>query len=394
MKTILLINPLSSAKYLSDQLKQASVYTIGLYTMNINSAYYNNSASYFDKQIYLNSNDINLILKHLHGISVDYVLNCYESSATLSEQLISQLTPSYNTHIADAYVKGNKYQQQILLKENNLPSIKQKLVNCNEISADLFKDISYPVFAKPANGTGSIGAFSAQSTEELLYKIKNNLTQCAVENITQYIIQELLDGIEIVVDSFSVNGKHYISNVYKYTKVWAKNSFIYRSAENITDVGLIQNVVEFAIKCLKACLVENGFSHMEIFLLADGSFRLIELNPRISGGAGCLNKLTRYLGGRAQDQLLVKHLFNEKITDLSMPVSMFGKVVFLYTHETLDFTDYKTFKENIYLQDSAIDFTKKESISVLDLRQLVILASNSKEQIDIEYNQLIRKDII
>lgn len=78
MKQILLVNPFSSNKYLSERFKEYGVYTTAVYTIDFAkvSSYHNPPENLFDEQIRYKSDNVDDIIEKLGHRQFDYVLCC------------------------------------------------------------------------------------------------------------------------------------------------------------------------------------------------------------------------------------------------------------------------------------------------------------------------------
>ncbi len=93
---ILLVNPISSAGYMSDIFKSYNIHTTAIYTINEDqfTSFHKPNKIWFDKQINVNSTDITTIINELMG-AFDYVISGTESATNLSDKLAEYYTPQY-----------------------------------------------------------------------------------------------------------------------------------------------------------------------------------------------------------------------------------------------------------------------------------------------------------
>src|SRR3990167_965366 len=285
-KTVLLVDPIHSFTYLSKSLKQYGVRSVAVFSdMSLISAFNRPGNHLFDRQIHLHSTDVNDIVASINE-PIDFVLNGSDQHLALAEQLMEILTPSLANDINTINMRVSKYHQQQAMQEAGLPATAQWLFDQAHPDYASLQRLTYPVFAKPVNGGGSIGIFKAESADELEKKLKDAPKTVNFEPITHYLIQEYIDAKEVIIDVFSAAGQHYISQVYTYTKTFYRGAPIYRTLQPIEDQDQLEAIVTFCKKSLDACGYRTGFSHIELFQLDTQDFRLIELNPRISGLSG------------------------------------------------------------------------------------------------------------
>lgn len=394
--TVLIVNPISSVKFLAIGLKQNQIKSIALYTEALDKDFLADlQTEFFDECICIKNASVDQILNRLYNYNINFVLNGCDQTVKLCEELSNKICPDKSNNLETSYIRASKYNQQNALAKLGLPIIKQHKIDCSQmIDDDVLDGLSYPIFAKPVKGAGTIGAGKANTKEELLKILKTRPKSIFFEDTNEYIIQEYLYGDELVVDTFSAEGKHFIANIYTYSKETLNNLSIYRQISILNNQLVRQQLSEFAYKCLDACEIKFGLSHLEFFQLPDKSFRMIEINPRISGGCGSLNKLTKLIGGTSQDILIAKYLngtLNKYKT--THEYKYHGTIVIIYDHRPINFNKYPSFKECIIFQDTPLD-PQKNAINVLDIRKYVLLAHEDYNQLQEDANKLISEDII
>lgn len=398
LKTILLINPIIASKYLGSAFKKHNIRTIALYTFNMNDIeeYSRAKNESFDIVINLSTNEVTRIIEAVKDYDIDYVLNGSDQAVVLTEQIAAKLTPSLSNNPETSTLRAFKdYQQQALI-EARLPAISQVKFSLKDINdTNTLDNLSYPIFAKPLNGVCSKGTFIAHSYQELIQGLINAPRQIHYNAVNEYLLQEYIYGKEIVVDTFSANSEHYVSNVYLYNKSDYQGKPFIRSVDIVNDPVIKNNAISFAISCLRACKIIHGFCHIELFMLNDGSFRLIEINPRISGALGALNTITGLTGGITQDDLLCNFIINNNQMKLpTNPLSnQFGKIILLYSPIEID-SSYRSVKEVINANSKALEVDKCETITTMDVCKFVCLKGENIQQLENDAKRLIDNDAI
>lgn len=130
---ILLVNPFSSTKYLSDFFKSTEHKTIALYTTEANeiTEYFRPDPSYFDKQIFINLNDNDNIEEILKPYAIDFVINGTENYTHITDIIANKLTPNYANDSKTSILIMDKFQMHQHLAKSNLNYIKQYIFNYN-----------------------------------------------------------------------------------------------------------------------------------------------------------------------------------------------------------------------------------------------------------------------
>lgn len=130
------------------------------------------------------------------------------------------------------------------------------------------KDISFPVFIKPLDGSSSVNAFKVNNEEELIFFRKY---------IKNPIVQEFMEGIEFTIDAFLDFEGNIITIVPRERMAVRAGEIIkgkiVKDREIIEDVKSLLTVLkpigQITIQCKKT---SNGIKY-------------IEINPRFGGGA-------------------------------------------------------------------------------------------------------------
>jgi biotin carboxylase len=99
------------------------------------------------------------------------------------------------------------------------------------------------------------------------------------------LVQEYAEGPEYLIDSYSVDGKHGLVDVCRYTKVQRGDRIgVYDLVDFIEpDHPEVSATWPYAQQVLDAVGIRNGCCHTEVILTADGP-RLLEVGARPAGG--------------------------------------------------------------------------------------------------------------
>ncbi|MDQ2837263.1 MAG: ATP-grasp domain-containing protein [Actinomycetota bacterium] len=99
------------------------------------------------------------------------------------------------------------------------------------------------------------------------------------------LIQEFAEGTEYLVDSYSVDGKHGLVDICRYTKLRKGDRIgIYDRVDFLSpEDPEVATIWQYTLQILDALGFRNGCGHAEIMLTPDGP-RLIEIAERPAGG--------------------------------------------------------------------------------------------------------------
>lgn len=389
MITVLIVNPISSAEYLAAALKKAAIYSIALYFKNpfLKSELKKNL---FDHELCFEHFDLSLIIQKLSLYPINFVINGNEFYTHYTDLIAEKITPSYYNSPQCSHHRSNKFWMQECLKQHNLPHIKQIKVSRDEVKLDALCEFNFPVFIKPVNGAASVGGVKANRIEECIPLLKRQPEYFDGGRLDEFVIQEYIQGEEFVIDSFSINNEHYITGVYRYQKEIIGNTPAYRYCEVVHDQSLIGRVCLFAKSVLSACGLHYGFAHTELFLTPNSPY-LIEINPRINGAQGATNKIGKLAGFIPQDELLINWLLQKKLSIYRPKPQRHARWVALYKTPHIP-SILNCYQEMISIHQESVAHLKGD-ISFLSVKNLVLLAADNPQEIEVATNYLLEQDI-
>lgn len=149
--------------------------------------------------------------------------------------------------------------------------------------------IPYPLVVKSPNSTGSADVFKIHNRQELNYRLQQLRKKNPREAI---LIEELLNGPQYLVEVLVYDKKVQIAAIIEQEVTYFQR-FIITGYNLLLDLPEeISHLPAAVADIVAAHGMEAGACHLEMRLI-DQRWKLIEMNPRISGGA--MNKLI-YLG--------------------------------------------------------------------------------------------------
>lgn len=404
-KRILLVNPLSSATFLSAEFEKYSIHTTALFTLDMTLVpkYVYPASTLFDEQIFFKSIDVKAIIAHLANKRFDLVLGCFDGDVSLTDWLAIHYSPQYANNPSSAPLRFDKFLIQQALKKNGLSYIKQEIYEYGTTLPNLANlGLAYPCFVKPQASAASIGAAKINNDVEMEKyfqdKAKFSTHVQIINSNNKFIIAELVTGNELFIDTFSMHGTHYISSIHQYYKEFINNDLVCRYSEIVNDPALINKVSEYIYRLLNLVEFNNGFAHTEIFITPNGEIKLIEINPRISGAAGFPNKMAQLAGRPSQVDLLLMHCFSLKLT-VPQNIINYTRLVILYNfsnrplaklREKLsnipNIIEFKLLKEDSYIQKEPSD------LSLFSALVFVIVGSNTYPELEKTTEKLLLQD--
>ncbi|APH05122.1 ATP-grasp domain-containing protein [Bacillus weihaiensis] len=189
-----------------------------------------------------------------------------------------------------------------------------------EVFANQFVD-HFPLVVKPPISNGSKDVIFVNSMGELKRWIKNRQNE---ENSLPVLVEEYIEGRQFLVETIIYERKISIIAVIEQ-EFMNKNHFIitgYRFPAQLSN-KLTEQLAIILSEIINKIGLVNGSCHFEL-RLSHGEWKLIEINPRISGGA--MNKMIHYATGIN----LVKEIL--KVSLGERPTLEKTKNHFIYTH--------------------------------------------------------------
>ena len=218
---------------------------------------------------------------HQQGKQIKAIMSFVHSyvhlAATLSEEFCSTVVST------DAILKmENKVLTRELLKGHpNSPYY--ELYNSNDYSLEYFVDIAknyLPLIVKSPTSAGSKDVMLVKDEKQLKLAI-----QALKKKNKQILLEEYLEGPQFLIEVLVHNGKVHIVAIIEQ-QITFLHRFIVTGYSLLPHVNqrMYDSVLDTITSILKPFDMRNGTCHLEMRLV-NGVWKLIEINPRISGGA-------------------------------------------------------------------------------------------------------------
>jgi biotin carboxylase len=214
-----------------------------------------------------------------------------ESGVPLYEALIVKLLPSAGNVAELADARRDKWEMAQAAARAGVPHLRQLFsADADEIAAWIADNglQNSDLVVKPPNsgGTEDVHLVPAGSDawRPLLARMAPAINDLGLVN-GGILIQEFAPGNEFLIDSYSVDGKHGLVDVCRYTKVRKGDRIgIYDRVDFLApDDEQTKIVWEYTLQVLDALGFRNGCGHAEVMLTPQGP-RLVEIAERPAGG--------------------------------------------------------------------------------------------------------------
>ena len=201
-------------------------------------------------------------------------------------------------------IRVDKEKMQSALMQSDLPHAPSLRVSClhDAISAWKSKFSSRPVVLKPPRSGGCDGVAVCASEREIACYLERYLNKLNLERLrnSEIVMQEFLQfNSEYIVNSVSVDGLHFITDVWNGKSKNSGSVFIYDTQELVTDYSSMQVLLDYTKAVLTTTGVRYGACHTELGVQVDDSgkieaYSLIEVNPRVAGEIRTCNSIPNW----------------------------------------------------------------------------------------------------
>jgi len=312
--TLLVVNPLISATYLSKTLRNLNFKLIAVYNLS-NFSDEEVDARFqprlFDESYQIRSEaELPEIINKLKAYHFDFIFYGSDNAVHLGDLIAKELNFTPRNFLETSSFRSDKYQMQEALKLAGLSAIQQIHLKTQPSSEEIkiLNSWDFPWIVKPTNAAGARGVQLIHNLDELNTYLMNPKTYFLGSAIQDYLVQKCLEGIEYYVDSFSAEGVHHIVSIGSYVKYKLNGRKIYRKIRSVDrDSNEFKACANFITQVLSAVGLNNGFGHSEMFLTSKGP-RLVEVNPRVSGFEGMANRMSKLVHGYTQLDFLYNYL--------------------------------------------------------------------------------------
>lgn len=355
---VILLDPYISSNWLIEQFSKHRIEIFAYYFIDHdNEENASEDTGNYQNKIIFDAQEVEKAAQHIDSLIAKNgknqllaIISCDELMGEMHERLFSAIKYSDKNFSNPQQLWNNKFKAQQKLFDNGLSNYRQYLINLDTFDTNDVVKLDYPVFVKPSiYGVGTIGAKKCHDRSQLidhlvdLKKFKNPLGR----KITEVVVQEFINGTEVVIENVSYAGKHSCVGIHKYKKDVINNEPRYNYTEAVISKPLLESLQQYSHKVLDVLGYKNGPSHMEIMLDQNANYYFIELNPRFSGAQGSMNILSDLIFSNNQVDELIRMYSNQAPQGITQVSNKNYKVVYYYApssgYESIDITAFKKF---------------------------------------------------
>lgn len=246
---------------------------------------------YADKYYRESTLDVGKIKEIAIFEDVSFLITVCTDQALLTVAKVSEELnlPCYIDYITALNVTNKQYMKRLFI-DNNIPTARFELLDCNTLINNI--QLKYPLIVKPVDCNSSKGVRKVFSIDELK-EAKNDAIRLSRTNTA--IVEEFISGKEISIDCFIVNGKAIVLNTSILDKIPENDKFIiYRSiAPAVYDKVLLERIEEVCQKIADAFQLKNTPMLVQA-IVDENEIKVLEFSARTGGGEKfiTINELT------------------------------------------------------------------------------------------------------
>ncbi|CRM80570.1 ATP-grasp domain-containing protein [Pseudomonas sp. 25 R 14] len=238
----------------------------------------------YDCTFYYNG-DIGHTLNQISSIKgLSHIVAGCETGVALADTISSALGLAGNGCELSTARRNKLLMAQVLLAKG-VRAAKSFEVSCVDELVSVEKNLGYPLVVKPLSSAASDDVYICHSADEArmaLNRILGKNNALGIFNSTA-LVQQLLRGIQYVVNTASSGGQHHIVEIWKDYRFDKGSAYIYDREELQPRLAHDSKIVDYCEEVLDALNITHGPAHIEL-MVDQGIPTLIELGTRPAGG--------------------------------------------------------------------------------------------------------------
>nr|WP_306432046.1 ATP-grasp domain-containing protein [Lysinibacillus fusiformis] len=211
------------------------------------------------------------------GLEIKSIVSFVDPFVHVASMLCDEFCHNYTSSSAIEIMEDKEKTRNYL--KDQLYSPKFSIMKPNE---PIEKNLTFPLIVKSPKSTGSKDVLLATDADQLNNHLKALRSKNPYETI---MIEEYLEGPQYLVEAVVYQRQSHVIGIIEQEITQGKRFIITGYGVLVKAPLDIQAGIEEVLQSIvKAFDIENGALHLELRLTKNG-WKLIEINPRISGGA-------------------------------------------------------------------------------------------------------------
>ncbi|MFE3577540.1 ATP-grasp domain-containing protein [Lysinibacillus sp. NPDC059133] len=283
MKTIIFIgtNKSGSSREATKAAEKLGYFTV-LFTNNENQLQQRKAYPDIHKMILIDTSNIEDMKDEIYnltktGLEIKSIVSFVDPFVHIASILCDEFCDNYTSSTAIEMMEDKEKTRNFL--KNQPYSPKFYLLKPNE---SVSNNLEFPLIVKSPKSTGSKDVLLANDSDQL----KKHLSHLRSKNPRETImIEEYIEGPQYLVEALVYKRQAHVIGIIEQEITQGKRFIITGYGVLVKAPKEIQTGLEEVLQSIvKAFNIENGALHLELRLTKNG-WKLIEINPRISGGA-------------------------------------------------------------------------------------------------------------
>ena len=221
----------------------------------------------------------------LEGKEIEAVFTGGDPAVGLADELSKRLGLCGNDP-STTWLRTTKLGMATALEKAGLRHMRTMSVKTDEDVRKFWETCDGRCAIKYTSSGASVGFKICSSLDECLdhFNLLKNSTNNIGEKNVDILMQEYVSGEEYVVNTVSCNGRHVITDIWKYRLAHVDGNVIYDMEMLPNESSVPKELIDYALAVLDATGIRYGLCHSEYFWNSKGPM-LIETNPRMMGGS-------------------------------------------------------------------------------------------------------------
>ncbi|WP_018353154.1 ATP-grasp domain-containing protein [Longispora albida] len=234
--------------------------------------------------------DIKALAEKVKAFDPICVVPGSETATEVCDALVEEVLPGTLNDPARTLARRDKWEMAVALQKAGVPHLRQiNTADEAEVAAWLKESglEGKKLVVKPPKSMGADNVHVVEAGADWRHAFGEVVGQ---ENKAGFInesaiVQEFAEGVEYLIDSYSVDGNHAFVDICRYVKVQRGDRIgIYDQVNFVEhDDADAQLVWKYVLEVLEAVGIRNGCGHTEVILTEEGP-RLLEIAARPAGG--------------------------------------------------------------------------------------------------------------
>ena len=227
------------------------------------------------------------LVKKLKVYTPEFIIAGSELGVEMADHLSVTLNLTRNEETL-TLARRDKFEMIEQLNRHGVTTTNQiKSSNCQEIIEWSKNQKKWPIVLKPLNSAGSENVFfcySIKEVEKAFSTTFNKVNYLGIQN-DSILAQTYINGQQYIVNSVSVEGSHYISDIWKdHTRLVDDSSVIIDHVSLLHSEGTLQYKIKNYVENVLTVLgIRNGAAHTEVIFNNEEGPVIVETGARTAG---------------------------------------------------------------------------------------------------------------